>query len=86
MSDPYANFVVQRAFDASQGPLRNQLVEEINSRSAVLSKFTYGRHALMHLAKVNKPNSGMDRDGKQGDHRGGKSSSFKNRGGRHNRK
>jgi len=63
MSDPYANFVVQRAFDASQGPLRNRLVDEIKSRSDVLSKFTYGRHALLHLSKVL---------GERTEHRGGR--------------
>ena len=73
MSDPYANFVVQRAFDASAGALRQQLVEEIKSRSDVLSKFTYGRHALLHLSKSlgERAERGMG-GGPQGDHRGGK--------------
>ena len=72
MSDPYANFVVQRAFDASAGALRQQLVEEIKSRSDVLSKFTYGRHALLHLSKSLGERSERGMGGPQGEHRGGK--------------
>lgn len=49
MKDPYANFVVQRAFDASSGFLRKRLAEEIESRSQILNKFTYGRHILSHI-------------------------------------
>ena len=49
MKDPYANFVVQRAFDASHGKLRAQLATEIRQRSNLLSRFTYGRHILSHI-------------------------------------
>mmetsp|Transcript_43610 Transcript_43610/g.69747 ORF Transcript_43610/g.69747 Transcript_43610/m.69747 type:complete len:959 (+) Transcript_43610:373-3249(+) len=52
MQDPYANFVVQRAFDASQGQLRQQLAQEIKSRSDLLQRFTYGRHILLHINRV----------------------------------
>lgn len=49
MKDPYANFVVQRAFDASDGSLRQQLTKEIRDRGDILSRFTYGRHILSHV-------------------------------------
>ena len=52
------------------------LVDEIKSRSEVLSKFTYGRHALLHLSKSmakggnnNNSNGGGERGGN--DHRKG---------------
>mmetsp|Transcript_11764 Transcript_11764/g.14278 ORF Transcript_11764/g.14278 Transcript_11764/m.14278 type:complete len:803 (-) Transcript_11764:835-3243(-) len=51
MKDPYANFVVQRAFDASTGELRLRFADEIKSRSEILSRFTYGRHILLHINK-----------------------------------
>jgi len=47
--DPFANFVVQRAFDASSGPQRSLLADEIKERSDMLSKFPYGRHILSHI-------------------------------------
>ena len=49
MKDPYANFVVQRAFDASPGFLRTKLAKEIREHAQVLNKFTYGRHILSHI-------------------------------------
>jgi len=52
MQDPYANFVVQRAFDASRSSLRARLTAEIKTRSEMLQKFTYGRHILLHINKV----------------------------------
>ena len=51
MKDPYANFVVQRAFDVSQGAMRYELASEIRQRSALLSRFTYGRHILSHIKR-----------------------------------
>mmetsp|Transcript_29167 Transcript_29167/g.36113 ORF Transcript_29167/g.36113 Transcript_29167/m.36113 type:complete len:358 (+) Transcript_29167:978-2051(+) len=47
--DPYANFVVQRAYDASTGEQRNRLANEIRVYSDILSKYTYGRHILNYL-------------------------------------
>ena len=51
MKDPYANFVVQRAFDASEGELRRKIIREVQDRAEVLSRFTYGRHILSHVNK-----------------------------------
>ena len=51
MKDPYANFVVQRAFDASEGDLRRQIIREVQDRAEILSRFTYGRHILSHVNK-----------------------------------
>eukprot|EP00924_Labyrinthula_sp_SR-Ha-C_P015508 snap_masked-scaffold_4-processed-gene-1.18-mRNA-1 protein AED:1.00 eAED:1.00 QI:0/-1/0/0/-1/1/1/0/782 len=47
--DPYGNFVVQKAFDASSGEERNALVMELRRMADILSRFTYGRHILSHL-------------------------------------
>jgi len=52
MQDPYANFVVQRAFDSSQGVTRQSLAQEIKSHSDLLQRFTYGRHILIHINRV----------------------------------
>jgi len=80
MSDPYANFVVQRAFDASSGALRTRLVEEIKSRSDLLNKFTYGRHALLHLSKVLGERTGNHRgNNNNNSHTGGNNHGSGNR-------
>jgi pumilio RNA-binding family len=49
MSDAYANFVVQKAYDMSRGETRLKLSREIRSRTVALSKFNYGRHILAHI-------------------------------------
>lgn len=50
--DPYANFVVQRAFDASEGELRSRIANQIRQQADVLSRFTYGRHILSHINRA----------------------------------
>lgn len=57
MKDPYANFVVQKAFDVSRGDTRQRLQQEIRARTASLSKFSYGRHILTHINRANNNNS-----------------------------
>ena len=52
MQDPYANYVVQRAFDRSGGALRQRLTDEIKRRSELLQRFTYGRHILLHINRA----------------------------------
>lgn len=50
--DPYANFVIQRAFDASEGELRSRIANQIRQQADVLSRFTYGRHILSHINRA----------------------------------
>ena len=50
--DPYANFVVQRAFDASEGEMRSRIANQIRQQADVLSRFTYGRHILSHINRA----------------------------------
>ena len=57
MKDPYANFVVQKAFDVARGELRAKLSHEIRSRTTSLSKFSYGRHILTHINRANGASS-----------------------------
>jgi len=52
MKDPYANFVVQKAFDVARGELRLKLSQEIRARTTSLSKFSYGRHILTHINRA----------------------------------
>jgi len=52
MKDPYANFVVQKAFDVSRGEVRARLSQAIRARTATLSKFSYGRHILTHINRA----------------------------------
>jgi hypothetical protein len=58
MKDPYANFVVQKAFDVARGELRAKLSSEIRARTASLSKFSYGRHILTHINRANGAGGG----------------------------
>ena len=52
MKDPYANFVLQRALDVSSGEQRETLCREITKRTELINQFTYGRHILSHIAKI----------------------------------
>lgn len=49
--DPYANFVVQKAYKFAPPKYKSMLGKEISKRSDMLTRFTYGRHIL---AKVNQ--------------------------------
>lgn len=50
MKDPYANFVVQKAYDRVQpSPLKTELTSLVQDNAELLSKFTYGRHILSHV-------------------------------------
>jgi len=49
--DPYANFVVSKAFSVSRGKLRDELYGEIEKRAPVLSSFCYGKHILNNVSQ-----------------------------------
>ena len=51
MKDPYANFVLQRAYDVANRELAQRFEYEVSRRSEVLSQFTHGRHIIAHLSK-----------------------------------
>lgn len=57
MKDPYANFVLQRALDVSFGDQREKLCREITKRTELINQFTYGRHILSHIAKIQSGSS-----------------------------
>lgn len=50
--DPYANFVVQRAFDAVDGEVKTRIATQIRQQADLLSRFTYGRHILSHINRA----------------------------------
>ncbi|KAH9261582.1 hypothetical protein BASA81_000238 [Batrachochytrium salamandrivorans] len=53
MTDPYANFVVQKAFDRLGGNvgqfLKTEMVTLVQTNAELLGKYTYGRHILGHV-------------------------------------
>jgi hypothetical protein len=49
MTDPYANFVVQKALDRAVGPQRAELTKIVHDSADLLGRFTYGRHILGHV-------------------------------------
>ncbi|GBG29709.1 Maternal protein pumilio [Hondaea fermentalgiana] len=51
MKDPYANFVLQRAFEISGKSDRVRIAAAIDAQSEVLMQYAHGRHILSFLAK-----------------------------------
>jgi len=51
MKDPYANFVLQRAYDIGSKDVKALLAQEAEDRAGTLSQFSHGRHLLSHLTK-----------------------------------
>jgi len=49
MTDPYANFVVQKALDRAVGAQRAELTKIVHDSADTLGRFTYGRHILGHV-------------------------------------
>lgn len=59
MTDPYANFVVQKAFDGLGGSvgqfLKTEMVALVQANAELLGKYTYGRHILGHVVNQASP-------------------------------
>jgi hypothetical protein len=51
MMDPYANFVLQKAFDRTTGAQRAELMQIVKDNAETLGRFTYGRHILSHVLR-----------------------------------
>mmetsp|Transcript_1714 Transcript_1714/g.4028 ORF Transcript_1714/g.4028 Transcript_1714/m.4028 type:complete len:1058 (+) Transcript_1714:562-3735(+) len=51
MKDPYANFVLQRAYEISDEQRQSRIASEVESRHEILMQFTHGRHIISFLAK-----------------------------------
>jgi len=58
MMDPYANFVLQKAFDRTSGAQRAELMQIVKDNAETLGRFTYGRHILSHVLRQNGGGSG----------------------------
>lgn len=51
MRDTFANFVYQRAFDISQGKLREMILSKVKDGYDFLSKYKHGRHLVKHVLR-----------------------------------
>lgn len=54
MKDQYANYVVQKMIDIAEPIQKKLLVLRIRPHVATLRKFTYGKHILAKLEKLEK--------------------------------
>ena len=53
MKDQYANYVVQKMIDVLEPEERDVLVATIQAHITTLRKFTYGKHIIAKLEKLN---------------------------------
>jgi pumilio RNA-binding family len=56
MKDQYANYVVQKMLDIADDKLRGDLVAKILPMFPLLRKFTYGKHIISKIEKLNLVN------------------------------
>jgi len=61
MKDPYANFVVQKAYDVAEGRQRSAFSRGVLRHADKLNRFTYGRHILSHISKSSPVGSNSSR-------------------------
>ena len=54
MKDQYANYVVQKMIDVAEPMQKKILMHKIRPHVATLRKFTYGKHILAKLEKLEK--------------------------------
>ncbi len=58
MRDAYGNYVIQKALDVCQGADRERLINSIKEHIVALRKFTYGKHIIAHIEKLEAQASG----------------------------
>ena len=58
MRDAYGNYVIQKALDVCQGADRERLINGIKEHLPALRKFTYGKHIIAHIEKLEAQGSG----------------------------
>jgi Pumilio-family RNA binding repeat len=51
MKDQYANYVIQKLLESSQGEVYDELVTNIRPHLQALKKYTYGKH-LVSIEKL----------------------------------
>jgi hypothetical protein len=54
MKDQYANYVVQKMLDISQGPQRDAMLARIRQYTPMLRKFMHGKHIIARIEKAAK--------------------------------
>ena len=54
MTDKFANFVIQKALEVSEGKLHAFLVSKVNEKAPTIRGYQYGRHVLNCLEKIKK--------------------------------
>mmetsp|Transcript_5490 Transcript_5490/g.19338 ORF Transcript_5490/g.19338 Transcript_5490/m.19338 type:complete len:140 (-) Transcript_5490:412-831(-) len=52
MRDAYGNYVVQKALDVCEGVDRARLIAAIREHLPAVRKFTYGKHIIAHIEKL----------------------------------
>jgi len=52
MRDPYANFVLQRAFDIADSTQKGRIAKEVQNLSSTLSEYTHYRHLHTYIQKA----------------------------------
>mmetsp|Transcript_20519 Transcript_20519/g.65497 ORF Transcript_20519/g.65497 Transcript_20519/m.65497 type:complete len:354 (-) Transcript_20519:146-1207(-) len=57
MMDPYANFVLQRAYDVGNATQRARVDSAVQQRHELLQQTTSGRHIISHLARAKSSSS-----------------------------
>ena len=54
MTDKFANFVVQKALEVTDGKLHAYLIAKVNEKAPMIRSYQYGRHVLNCLEKIKK--------------------------------
>jgi len=60
MRDRYANYVVQRMLETAEGHQKDMLVVRLSEQLHTLKKFTYGKHIVTALERINRQRAGLD--------------------------
>jgi hypothetical protein len=55
MRDRYANYIVQRTIELSEGEQKDQLYSRLKDQVPSLRRFTYGKHIINSMAKIGVP-------------------------------
>lgn len=66
MRDAYGNYVIQKALEVCQGADRERLIACIKEHLPALRKFTYGKHIIAHIEKLEAQSAGRGGGGRGG--------------------
>ena len=56
MTDKFANFVIQKALEVSNGQLQTFLISKVNEKASSIRGYQYGKHVLNCLEKIKYKN------------------------------